>query len=176
MGISRPDLQLNCLNLIRVPPSIFLRNKNYFARYKSLKIIEVFLIPESLADNDCSASYTILQNLFLIFLLTKVFFLIVWNLLKLFQFLNEFLVLHEVIIDLSQFSLPISKLFEKCIFNQLMFCFTNDNMISSKKYGFRPGFTTPDCLIDLLEEITPSLDQGHYVVSLFLQLSKASIQ
>ena len=57
-----------------------------------------------------------------------------------------------------------------------MFYFMNDNMISSKKYGFRPGFTTPDCLIDLVEEITPSLDQGHYVVSLFLQLSKASIQ
>lgn len=57
-----------------------------------------------------------------------------------------------------------------------MFYFTNDNMISSKKHGFRPGFTTPDCLIDLVEEITPSLDQGHYVVSLFLQLSKGSIQ
>ena len=66
----------------------------------------------------------------------------------------------------------ISKIFEKCIFNQL-FYFTNENMISSKQYGFRPGFTTSDCLIDVIEEITSSLDLGHYVVSLFLDLSKA---
>ena len=67
----------------------------------------------------------------------------------------------------------ISKIFERCIFNQLMFYFTNNNMISPKQYGFRPGFTTSDCLIDLIEEITSSLDKGLYVVSLFLDLSKA---
>ena len=54
-----------------------------------------------------------------------------------------------------------------------MFYFTNNSMISSKHYGFRPGFTTFDCLIDLIEEITSSLDKGLYVVSLFLDLSKA---
>ena len=53
----------------------------------------------------------------------------------------------------------ISKIFERCIFNQLMFYFTNNNMTSSKQYGFRPGFTTSDCLIDLIEEITSSLDK-----------------
>ena len=46
-------------------------------------------------------------------------------------------------------------------------------MMSPKQYGFRPGLTTSDCLIDLIVEITSSLDQGHYVVSLFLDLSKA---
>ena len=67
----------------------------------------------------------------------------------------------------------ISKIFERCIFNQLMFYFTNNDTTSSKQYGFRPGFTTSDCLIDLIEEITSSLDKGLYVVSLFLDLSKA---
>ena len=46
-------------------------------------------------------------------------------------------------------------------------------MISSKQYGFRPSFTTSDCLIDLIEEITSSLDEGLCVVSLFLDLSEA---
>ena len=67
----------------------------------------------------------------------------------------------------------VSKIFEKCIFNQLMFFFTTNKLISPLQYGFRPGLTTSDCLIDLIEEITSTLDQGHYVVSLFLDLSKA---
>ena len=67
----------------------------------------------------------------------------------------------------------ISKIFERYIFNKLMFYLTNNNMISSKQYGFRPSFTTFDCLIDLIEKITSSLDKGLYVVSLFLHLSKA---
>ena len=41
--------------------------------------------------------------------------------------------------------------------------------------GFRPGSTTIDCLVDLIEEISTSLhvDQGDYAVSIFLDLSKA---
>ena len=45
-------------------------------------------------------------------------------------------------------------------------------MISSKQYGCRSGYTTSDCLTDLIEQRTSSLDQAHYVVSLFLDLSK----
>ena len=37
------------------------------------------------------------------------------------------------------------------------------------QYGFSPGYTTSDCLIDLIEQITASLDQGNYVVSLLFK-------
>ena len=68
----------------------------------------------------------------------------------------------------------LSKVFEKCIFHQVMFYLTSENnMLSPNQYGFRPVYTTSDCLIDLIEEITTRLDQGDYVVSLFLDLSKA---
>ena len=62
----------------------------------------------------------------------------------------------------------ISKIFEKCIFDQLMFYFMKKKLISTKQYGFRPGITTSDCPIDIIEEITSSLDQGHYVSSTFM--------
>ena len=47
-------------------------------------------------------------------------------------------------------------------------------MLSPNQYGFRLGYTTSNCLTELIEEITTRLDQGDYVVSLFLDLSKAS--
>ena len=64
----------------------------------------------------------------------------------------------------------ISKIFEKSA-NVLFY--EKKNSISTKQYGFRPGITTADCPIDIIEEITSSLDQGHYVSSTFMDLSKA---
>ena len=43
----------------------------------------------------------------------------------------------------------------------------------SNQYGFKPGNTTTDCLVDLIEERSTSLDQGSYAVTIFLDLSKA---
>ena len=36
-----------------------------------------------------------------------------------------------------------------------------------------PGSTTVDCLVDLVEEISTTLDRGDYAVTIFLDLSKA---
>ena len=70
--------------------------------------------------------------------------------------------------------LPVlSKVFEKCIYNQLISYFSSENIITPTQYGFKPGSTTVDCLVDLIEEISTSLDQGDYAVSIFLDLSKA---
>ena len=49
----------------------------------------------------------------------------------------------------------------------------NEDILTPRQYGFRPASTTIDCLVDLIEEITVSLDKGEYAVSLFLDLSKA---
>ena len=69
--------------------------------------------------------------------------------------------------------LPVlSRVFEKCIYNQLISYFSSENIITPTQYGFKPGSTTVDCL-DLIEEISTSLDQGDYAVSIFLDLSKA---
>ena len=69
--------------------------------------------------------------------------------------------------------LPVlSRVFEKCIYNQLISYFASENIITPTQYGFKPGSTTVDCL-DLIEEISTSLDQGDYAVSIFLDLSKA---
>ena len=54
-----------------------------------------------------------------------------------------------------------------------MFYLNIEKMFSPDQYGFRPGYTTFDCPIDLIEEITTTLDQEDYVVSLFLDLSQA---
>ena len=67
----------------------------------------------------------------------------------------------------------LSKVFEKCIYNQLISYFLSENIITPTQYGFRPASTTIDCLVDLIEEISTSVDQGDYAVSIFLDLSKA---
>ena len=68
--------------------------------------------------------------------------------------------------------LPVlSKVFEKCIHNQLIFYFSSENITTPTQYGFKPGSTTVDCPVDLIEEISTSLDQGDYAVSIFLDLS-----
>ena len=40
-------------------------------------------------------------------------------------------------------------------------------------YGFRSGYNTIDCLVDLIDEIMKALDEEKYAVLLFLDLSKA---
>ena len=50
---------------------------------------------------------------------------------------------------------------------------TSECILVPNQYGFRPGNSTTDCLVDLINEITLSLDKESYAVSLFLDLSKA---
>ena len=40
------------------------------------------------------------------------------------------------------------------------------------QYGFGPGQNTTGCLVDLIEQIVKSLDNGEFAVTLFLDPSK----
>ena len=60
----------------------------------------------------------------------------------------------------------MSKILEKCYI-------ITENIITPNQYGFMPGSTTVDCLVDLVEEISTTLDRGDYAVTIFLDLSKA---
>ena len=43
----------------------------------------------------------------------------------------------------------LSKIFERCILNQLIFHFNTENILVSNQFGFRARKTTTDCLVDL---------------------------
>ena len=47
----------------------------------------------------------------------------------------------------------LSKIFEKCVLNQITFYFILEGLFTDNQYGFRRGRTTTDCLVDLIEEI-----------------------
>ena len=67
----------------------------------------------------------------------------------------------------------LSIIFERCFLNQLIFYCLTENILVSNQYGFRSGYNTTDCLVDLTDEIAKALDEEKYAVSLFLDLSKA---
>lgn len=54
----------------------------------------------------------------------------------------------------------------------MIFNFNTENIIVSNQLGFRAGKTTTDCLVDPVDDITKAIDEGSYVVSMFIDLSK----
>ena len=67
----------------------------------------------------------------------------------------------------------LSKIFERCILNQLKYYCLTENIVASNQYGFRSGYNTTVCLVDLIDEVTKALDEDEYAVSIFLDLIKA---
>ena len=56
--------------------------------------------------------------------------------------------------------LPVlSTILEKSIYNQLINYIITENIITTNQYGFMPASTTLDCLVDLVEEISSTLDR-----------------
>ena len=63
------------------------------------------------------------------------------------------------------------KIFEKLIFNKMFKFFNENNLISPKQYGFKPGDLCINQLISITHEIYEALyDAGLEVKSVFLDI------
>ena len=67
----------------------------------------------------------------------------------------------------------LSKIFEKIVYDQLFFYFSNNKYLSKNQYGFRKLHSTEHAILEIVDRITLELDQGHTLLAIFLDLSKA---
>ena len=67
----------------------------------------------------------------------------------------------------------ISKIFERAIFDQLYIHFTHNNLFYESQYGFKKNHATEFAVLELIDRITQSLDNGKTPVNIYLDLSKA---
>ena len=67
---------------------------------------------------------------------------------------------------LCQFSKILEKLYNK----RLEKCIDKNNILSTSQYGFRTNMSTSHALIDLVEEISTSLDKKKYTLGVFIDL------
>lgn len=70
--------------------------------------------------------------------------------------------------------LPVfSKLLEKVIYSRLLKYLENLKILSNHQYGFRRGHSTYMALLELIDNITKSIDNKEYTIGIFIDLSKA---
>ena len=67
----------------------------------------------------------------------------------------------------------ISKVFEKCIHDQLQIYLTKFDIIYKMQSGFRSDFSTDTCLSHLHNEILMGFDSGEYTRMILIDLQKA---
>ena len=67
----------------------------------------------------------------------------------------------------------ISKVFEKCIFNQLHEHFITNKLFCDGQYGFRERHSTELAALELIDRIVLAMDKGEIPFSIFIDLSKA---
>ena len=70
--------------------------------------------------------------------------------------------------------LPVSsKIFEKLLYDSMFKFFTENNLISLNQSGFKPGDSCVNQLLSITHQIFKSLNNGHEVRSVLLDMSKA---
>ena len=70
---------------------------------------------------------------------------------------------------LPQFSIILEKLYTDRL-DSFLFKYS---ILSPSQYGFRSNMSTSHALIELVEEITASLDNNKYAIGIFVDLKKA---
>ena len=66
-----------------------------------------------------------------------------------------------------------SKIYEKLIYSRIYAYLVKCDLIFSKQFGFRSGFSTNHAIISITEYIRNLLDQGEFVCGVFIDLEKA---
>lgn len=66
-----------------------------------------------------------------------------------------------------------SKIIERLMHTRLISYLTKFNLLTSKQYGFRPGYSTELALLTLTDKIKGAIDQGFVVGGVFIDLTKA---
>ena len=66
-----------------------------------------------------------------------------------------------------------SKIFERVVYNRIFKYITDNNILCSYQYGFRPGHSTSHALISLVNKVSNAVDSNNYLGGVFLDLSKA---
>ena len=70
--------------------------------------------------------------------------------------------------------LPIfSKIFERIMYNRLLSFINKNKLLYNLQFGFRPGHSPNMALIYLVDKVSNALEQGDFVLGLFLDFSKA---
>ena len=67
----------------------------------------------------------------------------------------------------------LSKILEKLMHKRIYKFLIKNNIIYNLQFGFRQNYSTNLALVELLENIRHSLDNGEYTIGLYLDLSKA---
>ena len=66
-----------------------------------------------------------------------------------------------------------SKILERIIYKRLYLCFTENNLLYNKQFGFQKGHSTDHTIVQLADQIHEMFDKNIYTLGVFIDLSKA---
>ena len=69
--------------------------------------------------------------------------------------------------------LVCGKVFEPLLYNNMFSFFSENNLISPKQSGFRPGHPCTNQFLSIAHKVLSAFDDGHEVRGVFLDISKA---
>lgn len=67
----------------------------------------------------------------------------------------------------------VTKIFERCIKKRLLKFLEENKILSETQFGFRPGMSTDDAVLELIEGVQNTLDEGKKGAAVLMDLSKA---